>query len=480
MAVEIEVGEAGAFHVAEARDDFIAQHAGGFVGVDDWEGFEIREKFADGELPEVVQGFAFDVEEGGFDFESGTEAVGAFGVGAVAAEEDADVHLVGAGFLPFEEAADAIPFTVAIGFFGIGVVAFDEPLAVFLGVVFEGEVEVDMTGFGALDEVLLAFGVGVAGEGFDQSFVDAEGFIGHGLGEVEREGASETPAGGAGSDGVVKGEEAGGGGGQFEVAVGAVPGGAERFEIQDLRFEIGEGDGDGAFAEMEGDFESFDEAGFVGGGELDAVLDDLDLGGEFLFEGLGFVGADDFAEQEDAGVTLALKEGEEVGGVGVGRDGNGEGDEGGGVGVVVEEVVLDGVGGVGLDGALAAGAGGFGEPGEEHFEVVVQLGDGADGGTGGADVVDLLDGDGGGDAVDGVDLWFVHALKKLTRVGGEGFDVAALAFGVDGVEGEGGFAGAGGAGDDVELVEGDVEVEAFEVVLMDAADLDDVGGWAGL
>ena len=152
--------------------------------------------------------------------------------------------------------------------------------------------------------------------------------------------------------------------------------------------------------------------------------------------------------------------------------------------MVGEEGGEDAFGGFGADGAVALGAGGFREAREEHFQVVVDLGDAADGGAGGADVVNLLDGDGGGDAVDGVHLGFVHALEELARVGGEGLDVTALAFGVDGVEGEGGFAGTAGAGDDAELAEGEVEVEAAEVVLVGAADLDDVrefgGGGSGL
>ena len=46
----------------------------------------------------------------------------------------------------------------------------------------------------------------------------------------------------------------------------------------------------------------------------------------------------------------------------------------------------------------------------------------------------------------------LHALQELAGVGGERFDVAALAFGVDGVEGQRGFAGPGDTGDYGELV----------------------------
>jgi hypothetical protein len=54
----------------------------------------------------------------------------------------------------------------------------------------------------------------------------------------------------------------------------------------------------------------------------------------------------------------------------------------------------------------------------------------------------------------------------------EGFDVAALAFGVDGVEGEGGLAGAGEAGDHGESVARDADVDVAQIVLARAADGD--------
>lgn len=71
-----------------------------------------------------------------------------------------------------------------------------------------------------------------------------------------------------------------------------------------------------AFAEAEGGFEGFVEAGavlFVGG---EAVLDDVDLffSGEGFGEGFGGggVGAVGLAVEEEAEVALGLEEGEEV------------------------------------------------------------------------------------------------------------------------------------------------------------------------
>src|SRR6266481_3546258 len=67
-------------------------------------------------------------------------------------------------------------------------------------------------------------------------------------------------------------------------------------------------------------------------------------------------------------------------------------------------------------------------------------------------------------------IWSLDLVEELARVGGEGFDVAALALGINGVKGEGGFAGAGKAGDDGEGVAGDFDADVLEVVLARAAD----------
>ncbi len=115
------------------------------------------------------------------------------------------------------------------------------------------------------------------------------------------------------------------------------------------------------------------------------------------------------------------------------------------------------------------------DAGEEEAQVVVDLGDGADGGArvlrGGL----LLDGDRRREPLDALDIRLLHLFKKLAGIGGEGFDIAPLSLGIDGVEGQGRFAGAGDAGDDHQLVAGDVDVNAFEVVLAGTFDDDLVG-----
>ena len=92
-----------------------------------------------------------------------------------------------------------------------------------------------------------------------------------------------------------------------------------------------------------------------------------------------------------------------------------------------------------------------GEAGEEQLEIIIDLGQRADRRAGRADVVLLLDGDGGRDAIDVIDGGLVHAVEKLADVGREGFDVAALALGIEGVESERRFARTGWASDDGEL-----------------------------
>ena len=84
----------------------------------------------------------------------------------------------------------------------------------------------------------------------------------------------------------------------------------------------------------------------------------------------------------------------------------------------------------------------------------------------------MLDGDGGREAVDGVDVGALHLVEELAGVGGKGFDVAALAFGVNGVEGEGGLAGAGEAGDHGEGIAQDGDGDVAQVVLASSADVD--------
>ena len=153
---------------------------------------------------------------------------------------------------------------------------------------------------------------------------------------------------------------------------------------------------------------------------------------------------------------------------------NGAGAVGGGVGWsdLGNDLRDDLLGRLAGDGAVTVGAVGLAHGGVKKPEVVVDFGDGADGGAGGAGGGFLLDGDGGGEAVDGVDVGAFHLIEELAGVGGEGFDITALPFGVDGIEGERAFAGAGEAGDDGEGVARNGDGNVPEIVLTGTADVD--------
>ena len=97
-------------------------------------------------------------------------------------------------------------------------------------------------------------------------------------------------------------------------------------------------------------------------------------------------------------------------------------------------------GGLAGDGAAAVGAMRGADGGVEQAKIVVDLGDGPDRGARAAAGGFLLDGDCGREAFDGVDVGALDLVEELAGIGGEGFHVAALAFGVDGVEGKGALA----------------------------------------
>ena len=69
-----------------------------------------------------------------------------------------------------------------------------------------------------------------------------------------------------------------------------------------------------------------------------------------------------------------------------------------------------------------------------HAEIIIDFGDGSDGGARRARRCFLFNGDRRGKPLDGIHFGPLHLVKELARVGGKGFDVPPLAFGVEGVE----------------------------------------------
>ncbi len=114
----------------------------------------------------------------------------------------------------------------------------------------------------------------------------------------------------------------------------------------------------------------------------------------------------------------------------------------------------------------------FAGAGVQEAQEVIDLGDRTDGRPWIPTGCFLFDADDGAEAVDFFYIGAFYAAEKLAGVGGESFEIAALAFGVDGIEGEGGFAAAADAGDDDEFFAWDFEIDAFEVVFSGADDFD--------
>src|SRR5258705_193596 len=68
-----------------------------------------------------------------------------------------------------------------------------------------------------------------------------------------------------------------------------------------------------------------------------------------------------------------------------------------------------------------------------------------------------------------VETFSAYARQFLDRIGREGLDIAALAFGIQGVEHQAGLARAAGPRDHGQLAGTDVEIQVLEIVLACAA-----------
>ena len=131
-------------------------------------------------------------------------------VGAIAAQEDPHVHLVGPAFHPPEKAVDAVPEPVLPEFLAGEVrvaLALDHEPAVGLGEFFKGKVYVDVAGGAGLQEILLAFPRLPALEGAYHAPGNTEGAVGHHSVVVDPDDTSEAPALRAGSQGIIETEE---------------------------------------------------------------------------------------------------------------------------------------------------------------------------------------------------------------------------------------------------------------------------------
>ncbi len=115
------------------------------------------------------------------------------------------------------------------------------------------------------------------------------------------------------------------------------------------------------------------------------------------------------------------------------------------------------------------------QPREEDPQVVADFGHGADRRTGILADRLLLYGDGRAQPTDEVHLGFLHLSQELAGVGGKGFDIASLALGVECVESQRRLTGARDSGEDNQLAPRQAEVDPLEIVLLRAADNDELG-----
>jgi hypothetical protein len=136
---------------------------------------------------------------------------------------------------------------------------------------------------------------------------------------------------------------------------------------------------------------------------------------------------------------------------------------------------VDDLGG-GLAGHRGAvlGAVGHPDPGVEEAQVVPHLGDGAHRRAGIPRSGLLVDRDRRRQPLDEVDVGLVHLAQELAGIGRQGFDIPALALGVDGVERQRGLARPRQPGEDDQLVPGQLQREVLEVVLTGTPDEDGV------
>jgi len=107
----------------------------------------------------------------------------------------------------------------------------------------------------------------------------------------------------------------------------------------------------------------------------------------------------------------------------------------------------------------------------KKLQIIIDLRHCPDGRAGSFHGVRLLNCDRGRDAADVVNARLVHSIQELPHVRTECLDVTSLAFSVNCLEGETRFTAAARAGDDGQFSQGKIDVDAFEIVLAGAANL---------
>ena len=130
----------------------------------------------------------------------------------------------------------------------------------------------------------------------------------------------------------------------------------------------------------------------------------------------------------------------------------------------VHQLVDDLVDGLLTDFFAAFGTVGRADAGPQQAEIVVDLSDGAHRGPGILEVVfwsmEMAGDSPSMESTSG----FSICPRNMPGIGGKGFHIPALAFGINGVKGQRAFARAGNAGDHSEGIPGDGHIHIFQIV----------------
>src|SRR5579884_4309731 len=334
------------------------------------------------------------------------------------------------------------------------------------GVFFKRHVQIEAVGVGG--ELESALEDGGAGARTEAAVEKRARPVGDDFRGVEIVFRPEAVAGRTGAVGRIEAE-----GARLELRHADAAIGTSEFFGKDVLAARHDGDGDEPAGELERRGDGLLQAGSGASLDEQAVHDDFDGVILALVQGGRVVEGKELAVNPRANVAVLreLFELLAVGAFATAYDGRQDHDAVVGTAKLAGENGLnDGFTGLAGDGLAAIGAVRNADGRIHDAKVIVDFGDGADGGarrTGGGF---LLDGNGGGKAFDDVHVGTLHLIEELTGVSGKGFDVAALAFGVDGVKGKGRFAGAGEAGDNGQCVTRNFDVDVLEIVLPRAPD----------
>jgi hypothetical protein len=211
---------------------------------------------------------------GGFGAVSLAGAGRASAVGSITGQKDANVHLVSFGFKPSKKAANAIPvsrFPKFGEFPSRTLISLKDELLLVGRKILERDFEWNFFSSTGFFEIALAFFKTGGLPRFDGTSCQCEVAVGKGEGFVDFDDSPESTAGGAGAQGVIKGKKSRRGFVKIPLVAWAVVAIGIEVKMVGVFYD---GDGGDPFAVAEARSDRFDQAGFVGGGKSEAILDD--------------------------------------------------------------------------------------------------------------------------------------------------------------------------------------------------------------